>query len=312
VNTPSAPGSAPFRAGTVAIIGRPNVGKSTLLNALLGAKVSITSRKPQTTRHRIVGVLTRPNAQLCFFDTPGYQTKHNNTFNSMLNKTVSSTANEADVVVLVMDAKRWTPADAAVIKRINSEKPLIIAVNKADLFANKNALLPLLAQLHELAPHAQLVPVSAAKNMKLDTLADAIEAHLPEGEALYDVDTLTDRDERFLATELVREKVFRLMGDEIPYDCTVVIDQFLEEPTGRFDQGDPIIRRVIHASILVERETQKPIVLGEGGERLKRIGSEARIDMQKLFGAPVHLELWVRVKSGWADTEQSLRSYGYS
>ncbi len=300
-----------FRAGTIAIVGRPNVGKSTLLNALLGSKLSITSRKAQTTRHRIVGVLTREQAQLCFFDTPGFQTKHVNALNSILNKTVGSATADADVVVLVFDSARWTTADEAVLKRIPRDKPLVIVANKIDGVENKNKLLPLLASLHELAPQAALVPVSASKKQKLDVLIEALIERLPEGDALYDEDTLTDRSERFLATELIREKVFRLLGEEVPYDCTVVIDKFDEEPTNQLIDGEVVLRRVIHASILVERENQKPILLGSNGERMKQIGTDARRDMQKLFDAPVHLELWVKVKSGWADSAQSLRSYGY-
>jgi GTPase len=303
--------SKPFRAGTIAIVGRPNVGKSTLLNAILGSKLSITSRKAQTTRHRIVGVLTKEHAQLCFFDTPGFQTKHVNALNSILNRTVGAATVDADVVILVFDSARWTAADEAVLNRIPADKPLIIVPNKIDGLANKNSLLPLLAAVHELAPQAALVPVSASKKQQLDVLVDAVIERLPEGDPLYDEDTLTDRSERFLATELIREKVFRLLGEEIPYDCTVVIDKFEEEPSNQMLDGDVIMRRVIHASILVERENQKPILLGANGERMKQIGVDARRDMQKLFDAPVHLELWVRVKSGWADSAQSLRSYGY-
>jgi GTP-binding protein Era len=289
------------RAGRVAIIGRPSVGKSTLLNRLVGAKLSITSRKPQTTRHRIVGILTESNRQFVFVDTPGFQTRHRTRLNDRLNRAVQDGVSEVDVVVWVIDATRLVDADRAVVALVPERTPLVVAVNKVDMLADKAQLLPLLAQIAALRADAAIVPISAEKGLQLDALKDEVAKHLPAGGPLYDADELTDRDERFLAAEFVREKIFRLVGEEVPYATTVTIDRFEQE-------GD--LRRIF-ASVLVDRASQRAILLGERGERMKRISMEARRDLEQLLGAPVYLEVWVRVKKGWADDDASLTRLGY-
>jgi GTP-binding protein Era len=294
--------TAAHRSGTVAIVGRPNVGKSTLLNRLIGSKVSITSAKAQTTRHRIVGVLTREDAQLAFLDTPGFQTRHVGALNQVLNRTVRQVLSDADVVVLVIDAAAgWTVGDARVLALIPADRRVILLLNKTDIAGERSALLPLVDQIRRERDFVAIIPVSAQRGTQLDVLVNECVALLPEGPLLYEADAITDRSERFLAAEALREKIFRLVGDELPYTTTVVIDQFEELPT----------LRKIHATVLVEREAHRPILLGPGGERMKRIGSEARSDLERLFGLRVHLEVWIKVKGGWADTEQSLRAYGY-
>ena len=291
-----------FRSGTVAIVGRPNVGKSTLLNRLIGSKVSITSAKAQTTRHRIVGVLTQEQAQLAFLDTPGFQTRHIGALNQVLNRTVRQVLSDADAVMLVMDAPAgWTLADERVLKLIPDDRQVILVLNKTDAAGERSALLPLVDRVRQLRDFAAIVPISAQRGTQLEALIEECVRLLPLGPPLYEPDAITDRSERFLASEALREKVFRLVGDELPYTTTVVIDQFEELPN---------LRR-IRATILVERDAHRPILLGGGGERMKRIGSEARADLERLFGSKVHLEVWVKVKGGWADTEQSLRAYGY-
>lgn len=298
---PAADGQPPHRCGYVAIVGRPNVGKSTLLNRLVGQKVSITSAKPQTTRHRIVGVLTRPDAQLLFFDTPGKQSKHRGALNRVLNRTVQQTAAEADVIVLVIDAARWTDTDAQIARDLPSDRPVLLALNKVDALPDKSALLPLIAKVSAARDFAAVVPISAEKGTQLDALLAECVSRLPEGPPIMDPETVTDRSERFYAAELLREKLFRLSGDEIPYTSTVVIDKYEELPR---------LRR-IYATILVERDSHRAIVLGAGGERIKRIASEARVELERMLDAKIHLEVWVKVKGGWADSEQSLRAYGY-
>lgn len=291
----------PHRCGYVAIIGRPNVGKSTLLNRLVGEKLSITSAKAQTTRHRIVGVVTRPGAQFLLLDTPGFQTRNRGALNRVLNRTASQAALEADVVVLVVDAHGFNDADERVLRLVPAGKPLIIALNKVDALTDRNRLLPLLARLGERPGIAAMVPISARTGRQVDDLLNACAVHLPEGEPLFEPDAYTDRSERFLAAEAIREKMFRLLGDELPYQSTVIIEQFEETPT---------LRRIF-AAIVVERDAQKPIVLGAGGERIKRIASEARQDLERLFGGTIYLEVWVKVRGGWSDNEQRLRTYGY-
>jgi len=294
--------SPEYRSGTVAIVGRPNVGKSTLLNRLIGSKVSITSAKAQTTRHRIVGVLTQEHAQLAFLDTPGFQTRHVGALNQVLNRTVRQVLSDADAVLLVIDAPAgWTLADERVLKLIPDDRQVIFVLNKTDAAGERSALLPLVDRVRQLREFAAIVPISAQRGTQLDALIEECVRLLPPGPLLYEPDAITDRSERFLASEALREKVFRLVGDELPYTTTVVIDQFEELPN---------VRR-IRATILVERDAHRPILLGAGGERMKRIGSEARVDLERLFGSKVHLEVWVKVKGGWADTEQSLRAYGY-
>lgn len=291
-----------FRCGHVALIGRPNTGKSTLLNRLLGQTLSITADRAQTTRHQILGVLTRPNSQLVLLDSPGFQTRRLNPLNRILNRTAQSAGREAEVVVMVTDAGRWTEGDEQIFEWANRGKPLIVVLNKIDRLASPNAALPLIAGLDARHPGlAAIVPLSARTGQGVDTLIEAIETHLPEGEAIYDDDTLTDRPERFFAAELIREKLFRLLGEELPYESTVVIDRFEEQPG---------LRRIA-ATIIVERRAHKPIILGHGGERIKRIASEARQDMEKMFDARVFLTLWVQVRSGWSKDNAHLRSYGY-
>ncbi len=290
-----------FRCGTVAIVGRPNVGKSTLLNRLVGQKLSITSDRPQTTRHRIVGVVHRPDAQLLFLDSPGYQTRIGGPMNRVLNRTSMQVAQDADVVVLVCDARNWTATDTRIAQALPADRPVLLAMNKVDLVKDKERLLPAIDRVRQVREFDAIVPLSARSGRQLDTLVDECAKRLPEAPPLYDADALTDRSERFLAAETIREKLFRQLGDELPYTSTVEIEQFEELPN---------LRR-IHAAIVVDREAQRPIVIGASGERIKRIATDARLDLERLFGTKVFLELFVKVKSGWADSEQSLRSYGY-
>lgn len=301
-SVPESEQHVPHRCGYVAIIGRPNVGKSTLLNRLVGEKLSITSSKAQTTRHRIVGVVTRPGAQLMLLDTPGYQTRNRGALNRVLNRTAAQAAQEADVVVLVIDAHGFTDADRQALDRVPAGTPIVIALNKVDALADRNSLLPLLGKLGSLPGVEALVPISARKGQQLDALLDECARRLPEGEPQFEPDAFTDRSERFLAAEAIREKMFRLLGDELPYQSTVIIE--------RFEDDAPPLRRIF-AAIVVERDAQRPIVLGAGGERIKRIASEARQDLEKLFDGPVYLEVWVKVRGGWSDNEQRLKSYGY-
>jgi GTPase len=291
----------PTRCGLVAIVGRPNVGKSTLLNALVGQKISITSAKAQTTRHRITGVRTLDAAQFIFVDTPGFQTKHAAALNRTLNRTVLSSLADVDVVLFVCEAGKFSLADAKVLALLPENKPALLVANKLDALTRRHDVLPWLKTMQERHRFAEYVPMSATREADVTRLLGIVEPYLPEQPWLYDEDALTDRTERFMASELIREKLFRLTGDELPYSCTVVIDRFEEE-------GD---KRRIAATIVVEREAHKGMVIGEGGERLKRIGSEARQEMQTLWDAKVHLELWVKVRSGWADDEAHLRTYGY-
>ncbi|MBU6258818.1 MAG: GTPase Era [Burkholderiales bacterium] len=291
----------PQRCGLVAIVGRPNVGKSTLLNALVGQKISITSNKAQTTRHRITGIRTLGAAQFVFVDTPGFQVKHATALNRNLNRTVLSSLADVDVVLFVVEAGRFGAPDAKVLALLPAEKPVLLVANKLDHLARRQDVLPWLQQMQARRAFTEFVPMSATRDADVERLLTIVEAHLPQQPWLYEEDALTDRSERFLAGEIVREKLFRLTGDELPYSATVVIDSFTEE-------GE--LRRIA-ATIVVERDAHKGMVIGEGGERLKRIGSEARQDLERLWGAKVFLELWVKVRSGWADDEAHLRSYGY-
>jgi len=290
-----------FRCGTIAIVGRPNVGKSTMLNHILGVKLSITSRKAQTTRHRLLGIQTTEDAQYLFVDTPGFQLKHINALNRGMNKTVKQVMSEVDVVLFVVESTRFGDADRKVLEILPKNTPVLLVINKADLLDDKNELLPYMQQRGQEFPFAGIVPISAKRNQHLDELLLAIRAHLPEQPAIYGGDELTDRNERFLAAELVREKVFRLLGEELPYSITVEIEKFEQEGA---------LRR-IHAAIIVDKEGQKPILIGKGGEKLKQISTEARQDMEKLFGGKVWLETWVKVRGGWADDERALKSLGY-
>jgi GTP-binding protein Era len=305
----------PQRCGHIAIVGRPNVGKSTLLNALVGQKISITSKKAQTTRHRITGVRTLAASQFVFVDTPGFQTRQVKALNRNLNRAVHATLADVDVVLFVCEAGRFTPEDAKVLDLLQNEalkgKPTLLLANKLDALARRQDVLPWLGQMQERHPFAQFVPLSARKAADVERLFAIVEPYLPQQAWQYEAEALTDRSERFLAGEIVREKLFRLTGDELPYTSTVVVDKFEEKtPEGQAAGAAP--RRVrVAASIVVERDAHKGIVIGEGGERLKRIGSEARQDLERLLEARVFLELWVKVRSGWADDEAHLRSYGY-
>jgi GTP-binding protein Era len=289
-----------FRCGAIAIIGRPNVGKSTLLNALVGARVSITSRKPQTTRHRIRGVLTTADTQFVFVDTPGYQMEHRSALNQLMNRGVGQAIGEVDCVLLVVEATRFLEADRRLLRLVPANVPLLLVVSKTDRTAREK-LLPFLQEAAAQAPFAEIVPVSAERRRGLKELLRTIRAFLPEQAPMFAQDEFTDRDERFLAAELIREKLFRLMGDEVPYGASVIIEKFEDEGS---------LRR-IHAAIVVDKEGHKPIVIGAGGDKLKRIATEARMDMQRLFGGKVHLEVWVKVRSGWTGDTRALKILGY-
>lgn len=295
----------PQRCGLVAIVGRPNVGKSTLLNALVGQKVSITSNKAQTTRHRITGIRTVDEAQFVFVDTPGFQTRHGAALNRTLNRTVQGVLADVDVVLFVVEAGRFGLDDAKVLGLLQNEglqgKPVFLIANKLDTVQRRADLAPWLKGMQERHSFAEFVPLSAHKAADMDKLLGILKPYLPEQHWFYEEDTLTDRSERFLASEIIREKLFRLTGDELPYASTVVIDKFEEEGN---------LRRIA-ASIVVERDAHKGMIIGAGGERLKRIGSESRQELETLMDAKVFLELWVKVRSGWADDEEHLRSYGY-
>ena len=293
--------SKAFRCGTVAIVGRPNVGKSTLLNHILGLKLSITSRKPQTTRHRLLGIHTTEDTQYLFVDTPGFQQKHLNALNKSLNKTVTQVLTEVDAVLFVIEPMKLGEADETVLKLLPTDKPVILVVNKADLMGDKNNLLPLIQDFDLLHPFVAIVPVSAKKNLNLEELLETTRQYLPEQPAIYSEDELTDKNERFLAAELIREKIFRLLGDEVPYSVAVEIEKF-EVVKG--------LRRIF-AAVIVDKEGQKPMIIGKGGEKLKQISTEARQDMENLFGGKVYLEVWVKVKGGWADDARALKSLGY-
>jgi GTP-binding protein Era len=301
-DAPSNAAPAPVqRCGLVAIVGRPNVGKSTLLNALVGQKVSITSAKAQTTRHRITGIRSVGDAQFVFVDTPGFQTKHSAALNRTLNRTVQGVLGDVDVVLFVVEAGRFGLDDAKVLALMPPGKPVFLIANKLDTVLRRADLAPWLKGMQERHAFAEFVPLSAKKDADVQRLLGIVKPYLPEQTWFYDADTLTDRSEKFLASEIIREKLFRLTGDELPYTSTVVIDKFEEEGN---------LRR-ISASIVVERDAHKGMVIGNGGERLKRIGSEARQELETLLDAKVYIELWVKVRSGWADDEAHLRSYGY-
>lgn len=290
-----------FRCGYIAIVGRPNVGKSTLMNTLIGAKVSITSRKAQTTRHRITGIQTYDDAQFIYVDTPGFQTRHANALNKNLNKTVTNTLISSDLILFVIEAGTFGPADQQVLDLLPTEVPVILVINKADRVKDKAALMPFAQQVAAKFNFAAIVPVSAKLRFQLDGLEKELKKFLPENDAIFGPDDITDRSEKFMASEIVREKLFRFVGDELPYTSTVLIEKFEQEGN---------LRRIF-AAILVERDTHKSMIIGNKGARLKEVSTQARQDMEKLFGGPVYLEIWVKVKSGWADNEAGLRAYGY-
>ena len=295
------------RAGMVAIVGRPNVGKSSLLNELVGTSLSITSRKAQTTRHRILGVRTMPDHQILFVDTPGIQHLHQAALNRHLNKSAIGAMSDVDAVLWVIEARSLLPEDERVLSLLPLTLPVVVAMNKSDLLKTereKAQAFAIAQALSEARSFSALVPVSAVKGFQVDVLANTIAGLLAEQPPLMEADAITDRSIRFLCAELIREKLFRLMGDEVPYEATVIIE--------RFSEATPETRRIeIDATIVVARASQKPMVIGEGGERIRRIGSEARQDIIKLVEQPVHLQLWVKVKENWSDDDQAVRSFGY-
>jgi GTP-binding protein Era len=294
------------RCGTVAIIGKPNVGKSTLLNALVGQKISITSRKAQTTRHRITGIRTTAQTQFIFVDTPGFQTAHGNALNRSLNKTVLGAVGDVDLVLFVVNAGSFAAADAKVMALLSNNIPAMLVANKLDKVNRREALAPWLQEMQSQHAFAEFVPMSAKNPKDIERLLVQCQKYLPEQAWWYAEDELTDRSEKFLASEIIREKLFRLTGDELPYTSTVIIDKFTEEP------GKTVSRMVrIAATIVVERDGHKAMVIGDKGERLKQIGTMARQELEKLMDAKVFLELWVKVRSGWADDEARVRSFGY-
>lgn len=293
--------SASFRCGYIAIVGRPNVGKSTLMNTLIGAKVSITSRKAQTTRHRITGIQTKDNTQYVYVDTPGFQTRHANPLNRTLNRTVTNTLTAADVILMLIEAGTFGAADQQVIDLLPKNVPVILVINKSDRVKDKAIMMPFAQRVMGLFPFAAVVPVSATQKFQLDNLEGEIKKYLPLNPPIFDAEDITDRSEKFLAAEIVREKLFRFVGDELPYTSTVLIEKFEQEGN---------LRRIFVA-ILVDRDGHKSMVIGNKGARLKDISTQSRQDMEKLFGGPVYLEIWVKVKSGWADNEAGLRAFGY-
>ncbi len=291
-----------LRCGYVAIVGRPNVGKSTLLNHLLGQKISITSRKPQTTRNQVLGIKTEDDCQIIFVDTPGLHQVEERAINRYMNRAASSAIRDVDVIVMVIDRTAWTEEDEWVLQRVQqSGLPTLLVVNKVDLLDNKQVLLPHLQGLAEKMPEATIVPLSALRGQNLEALEGEIRQRLPHSTHFFPEDQITDRSQRFLAAEMVREKIMRQLGDELPYAVAVEIEEF--------KQDGAILN--ISALILVERDGQKRILIGEGGSRLRSIGTEARRDMERLFDSKVMLRLWVKVKSGWSDDERALRSLGY-
>ena len=296
------------RCGLIAIVGKPNVGKSTLLNALVGQKISITSRKAQTTRHRITGMHTEGHAQYVFVDTPGFQTIHGNALNKSLNKAVQGAVGDVDVVFLVVEAGSFTSADEKVLSLLAPGIPTLLVANKLDSMKNRAEIMQWLQSMQERHPFAEIVPMSAKNDKDVQRLLGIAEKYLPEQAWMYGADELTDRSEKFMAAEMVREKLFRLTGDELPYTSTVVIDKF-EEEKGKTKGVKRMVR--IAATIVVERDGHKAMVIGDKGERLKRMGMEARTELEKIYDAKVFLELWVKVRSGWADDAARVRSFGY-
>ncbi|MBL3557347.1 MULTISPECIES: GTPase Era [Marinobacter] len=301
MNDVTRPENPDSRCGFVAIVGRPNVGKSTLLNHILGQKLSITSRKPQTTRHQVLGIKTEGPVQAIYVDTPGMHEEEPRAINRYMNKAATSALKDVDVAVFVVDQMAWTTADEMVLEKLSSLKcPVILAVNKVDRIENREALLPHLDMLSRKRDFAEMIPLSALKGMNLEPLEEAVGRFLPQSVHFYPDDQITDRSERFMASEMVREKITRQLGAELPYSVAVEIEEFRRDG------------KTLHISalILVEREGQKKIMIGDKGERLRRIGQEARADMERLFDSKVMLRLWVKVKRGWADSERALKSLG--
>ncbi len=290
-----------FHTGFIAIVGRPNVGKSTLMNRLIGVKVSIVSSKAQTTRHRVSGIYSDEQAQFVFVDTPGFQTRHMNALNRTMNRTVTQSLADVDLVFFVVEAGRFTDEDAQVLALLPEDAKVILVINKVDTVSDKASLLPFIEACSARFAFAEIVPLSAERGQNVDRLLAVARGYLPEGEPMFSPDDITDRSERFLAAEFLREKLFRLLGDELPYGMTVEIERFETEGN---------LRR-IYAAVIVDKPGHKGIVIGKKGEHLKRISTEARKAMEDLFGARVYLEVWVKVKSGWSDDERALKSLGY-
>ena len=290
----------PFHCGFVAIVGRPNVGKSTLMNHLIGQKISITSKKSQTTRHRVTGIHTEDAAQFVFVDTPGFQTYHKGALNEALNKSVKDSLGSVDCVLFLLEAMRFTAADKEVMALLPKKTPVILVVNKLDKAKDKLTLQAFIDEVTAEFEFAGVEVVSAKHGQRLAELLDQVRPHLPESMPLYPEDMVTDKNERFLAAEIVREKLFRYLGEELPYEMNVEVEMF---------EMDGALRR-IHIAVLVDKEHQKPIVIGKAGEKLKKISTEARLDMEKLFDGKVFLQVWVKVKSGWADDVRFLREFG--
>lgn len=306
---------ADFKSGFVAIVGRPNVGKSTLMNHLLGQKLSITSRKPQTTRHKIVGIDSREKSQAVYVDTPGMHKKEVRAINKMMNRAAHSALRDVNLVLFVVDAHKWTQNDELVLEKLqNAEMPVLLVINKIDTLEDRRMVLPLIQERTKLMNFVEIVPVSALRGANLDHLRDVIEKYLPFSQPLYAFDQVTDRSERFLASEIIREKIMRQLGEELPYDLTVQIESYKTEDatvnpkTGRTKPACTYI----DATIFVDRQGQKAIVIGDKGSKLKKIGMDARVDMEKMFEQKIMLTLWVKVKGGWSDDERALKSLGYS
>jgi GTP-binding protein Era len=302
---PDAGARAPTRCGIAALVGRPNVGKSTLLNALLGRKISIVSPKPQTTRNRIHGVLTGPDYQIIFADLPGLHTTERRAINRYMNRTALASVADADVNVLVIEALRWTDEDQHALEAVsNAGRPIVLVINKVDRVTPRSRLLPFIADIGAKASFAAVVPLSARKRSNLDTLPKLIAEHLPESPQLYPPEQLTDATDRFMAAEIVREKLTLRLQEELPYGIVVEIENLAPA-------ADEPGKLLVHAVIWVERTGQKAIVIGKGGELLKEVGRAARLELRQHFGQPVHLELWVKVKEGWSDDAAALRRFGF-
>lgn len=297
------------KCGLVAIVGRPNVGKSTLINALVGQKISITSRKAQTTRHRITGVRTREKTQYVFVDTPGYQTEYSAALNKSLNKTVVGAVSDVDLVLFLVEAGRFSAQDAKVLALLDPKIPCILIANKLDEVKIRAQIAPWLQEMQQHRNFTEIVPMSAKNKKDIGRLLDICETHLPEQAWWYAEDELTDRSEKFLASEIVREKLFRLTGDELPYTSTVIIEKFEEEPGRGKNKNKRFVK--ISAAIVVERDGHKAMIVGENGDKIKRIGTDARMALEILLDAKVFIELWVKVRSGWADDEARVRAFGY-
>ncbi|XKM12605.1 GTPase Era [Orbaceae bacterium ac157xtp] len=290
--------------GFVAIVGRPNVGKSTLLNELLGQKVSITSKKAQTTRHRIMGIDTEGQDQVIYIDTPGLHIEEKRAINRLMNRAASSSIGDVELVLFVVEGTHWTDDDEMVINKLKTIKaPVLLIINKIDNVQDKTKLLPHIQEISQKMHFLDVIPISAEKGEGVDIIKSIVKKHLPVGEHHFPEEYITDRSQRFMASEIIREKLMRFLGEELPYSVTVEIEQFkVDEKTGMYR---------INGLILVERDGQKKMVIGNKGEKIKQIGIEARKDMQNFFQTKVHLELWVKVKAGWADDERALRSLGY-